>query len=61
MAFEKKDMTGTLFDNDRITNDKQPQLTGWIMIDGKEYKLAAWKKQTREGKEMLSLKVDVRQ
>jgi hypothetical protein len=37
--------TGVLFTNDRKQNDKQPDYTGNINIDGKEFWLSAWNKQ----------------
>lgn len=49
---------GVLFPNDRKQHDKQPDYTGKINIDGKDYRLAGWKKTSRDGsKRFLSLAV----
>lgn len=58
MSYEQKNNQGSLFENDRITNPTQPQLTGTITIGGRKYRLAAWRKSTRDGKEFLSLKIE---
>lgn len=36
-------------------NDRQPDYRGTIMIAGKTYEIAAWKKTSRNGSEFLSL------
>ena len=35
---------GALWNNDRKQSDKHPDLSGSIMIDGKEYWVSGWKK-----------------
>lgn len=40
--YELKDKKGFLFRNKNKNNTKQPEFTGKIKIDGKEYKLSAW-------------------
>ncbi len=59
MAYEHKPNTGTLFINSK-TNENQPDLKGEINIDGKVIRIAAWKKTTKSGLDMYSLKVDDR-
>lgn len=48
-------LTGALFNNDRRTNDKQPNYRGSITLeDGKEYWVSGWIRDGRKGK-FLSL------
>lgn len=57
MAFEQKDMTGTLFINERKQKDTHPDYTGKIKIDGRVWDLSAWEKQTKTGGTFLSISV----
>ena len=47
---------GVLFVNDRKASDKHPDRKGSINIDGKEYWLSGWDKQTSRG-DTISLSV----
>ena len=47
--------TGVLFLNDRKESDKHPDRKGSIDIEGKQYWLSGWDKQTSKG-ETVSLK-----
>jgi hypothetical protein len=53
--------SGALFKNDKGDNEKRPDYTGKLDVDGKEYKLSAWIKSPKigGGKPFLSLKVQV--
>lgn len=42
--------SGVLFKNDKATNDRAPQFTGKINVGGKEFRLAAWVKEGKNGK-----------
>jgi len=55
MAYEPKDMTGSLFRNEKRENDKQPEYTGSVMIDGRAFWLNGWVKETSAGKKYFSL------
>ena len=48
---------GVLFKNDKKENEKQPDFTGKINIEGKDFRLAAWKKESKNGKTFLSINV----
>jgi hypothetical protein len=48
---------GVLFLNDRKTTDKHPDRKGSININGKEYWLSGWNKQTSKG-DTISLSVE---
>ena len=54
MAFEQRDMSGSLFVNDRKQQDNHPDRTGTAMIDGKMYWVSGWLKESK-GKKFLSL------
>jgi uncharacterized protein (DUF736 family) len=55
MAFEKRDLSGALFKNDKRGNDKAPDYSGDCMVDGREYRLAAWIKESKGGSKFMSL------
>lgn len=55
MAYEKKDMEGTLFINDRKEKDTDSDRSGWIKINGQEYWLNGWNKEG--GRISLRLKI----
>jgi hypothetical protein len=46
---------GALFKNNRKTKDTHPNLTGKIDIDGVEYWLSGWTKESRGGDKYISL------
>lgn len=59
MAYVQKEMTGTLFVNDRKETKKHPDFTGTITIKGgQQLNIAGWKSQTKAGKKILSLRLE---
>lgn len=50
------DNRGVLFKNDKQGNEKRPDYTGKINVEGKDYQLSAWIKEGRSGK-FMSLSV----
>jgi hypothetical protein len=56
MSYTAQNNTGSLFKNDRKNNEKQPDYTGTVNVDGKELRLAAWVKEGKNGK-FFSLKL----
>ena len=48
--YEQKDMSGSLFKNDRREKDTHPHATGSALIDGVEYWVSAWTKEGKNGK-----------
>ncbi len=52
---EQKELTGVLFKNDKKTETKHPDAKGSCLIDGKEYWVAAWRKQSKDGAAYTSL------
>lgn len=53
----KFDNSGALFTNEKKIKDTHPDLNGKITINGREFYLSAWKKQSKEGKPFLSLSI----
>lgn len=47
--------TGALFKNDRKEHDKQPDYTGSCEVDGVEYYMSAWIRESKNGKKFFSL------
>lgn len=55
MAYEQKDNSGSIFVNDRKQKETHPDRTGTALIDGTEYYISGWLKQSKDGKPFLSL------
>lgn len=52
---EQKDMTGVLFKNHRKQNDKHPDYTGNATVEGYEYELSAWIKESKKGNKYMKI------
>jgi uncharacterized protein (DUF736 family) len=50
--------TGALFPNDKGDNPKRPDFKGTINVGGTDYNVAGWRKESKNGKKFLSLKLD---
>jgi hypothetical protein len=48
--------SGVLFKNDKKGNERSPDYTGKVNVEGKEMRLAAWIKEGKAGK-FMSLKL----
>lgn len=57
MSYEVKDLTGSLFRNEKKQEgSKAPDFNGYVVVDGKKYELAGWKKTSNStGKNFISL------
>lgn len=55
--YEQKDMTGSLFENDKAGNDARPDMRGSVTIEGTKYSISAWHNESKAGKKYTSLKV----
>lgn len=55
MAYEQRDMSGSLFPNTRKTSDSHANVTGSGMIGGVEYWISAWTKTKQDGSKWMSL------
>lgn len=54
MAYEKRDLTGTLFKNTKMMSDSSPTYTGSVIIEGVEYWQSAWVKESANGLKFFS-------
>ena len=57
MAYEPMDNSGALFKNDRREKKTHPHYKGDIRINGQDYWLAAWLKESKTGTKFMSLSV----
>lgn len=53
--YTQRDMSGSLFKNDRKTSDNHPNAKGSALIDGVEYWVSAWTKRDKNGNPWQSL------
>lgn len=58
MAYEIKNNTFTLFESDKKGNDKAPDYKGKGVIDGKEVRVAIWKRKSASGIDYLAGTID---
>ena len=57
MAYEQRDNTGSLFKNEKKTQDNHPDYTGSAIVDGTPKRLAAWLKTAQSGKKYMSISI----
>lgn len=50
MAYELRELSGSLFKNDKKETEKHPNMTGSALIDGVEYFVSGWTKEGNKGK-----------
>ena len=55
MSYEQKDGQGSLFKNDDRETEQHPLYKGSITVAGVQYWLAAWLKESKNGKKYMSL------
>lgn len=55
MAYEQKDNSGALFRNSRKEQPNHPDYTGTAVIEGVEYWLSAWVKESKGGQKYFSM------
>jgi hypothetical protein len=57
MAYEQKDMSGSLFKNDKKGNDRAPDYRGKCMVNGTLLDMSAWMQTSQDGtKKYMSIK-----
>lgn len=54
MAYEMKELSGTIFNNERKEKETHPDRTGRCLIGGRQYYISGWIKEGKNGK-FLSL------
>lgn len=52
--------TGTLWKNDKGGNERRPDRTGTINVDGVYYNVSGWLKKTKDGRQFLSMQIQKR-
>lgn len=55
MAYEMRELSGSIFQNQNKTTENHPGWKGSALIDGVEYWVSGWVKQTGEGNKWVSL------
>lgn len=50
MAYETKELSGSLFKNDKKEKETHPNMKGSAKIDGVEYWVSGWTKEGKKGK-----------
>ena len=56
--YEQKEGQGSLFKNEKKTNDKQPDYRGSLKWHNQTLNVAGWVKDSKNGKKFLSLKIE---
>lgn len=55
MAYEVKENTGSLFRNNRKESERHPDYNGSVRIEGHDYWISGWLKETKDGQKYFSL------
>ena len=55
MAYVQNNNSGSIFKNDKKESDKHPNAKGSALIDGVEYWVSAWTKESKDGDKYQSL------
>lgn len=61
MAYEIKELTGSLFKNEHKEKDTHPNLQGSALIGGVEYWVSGWTKARDKGDKWISLAFNVKE
>jgi hypothetical protein len=57
-TYEQKDNSGAIFKNPNRKTDRHPDLTGSLRVNGQDYWISAWTKQSQKGEKYLSIAVN---
>jgi hypothetical protein len=57
MAFVQKPNNGALFRNERKEKETHPDYTGTLNVDGDDFYLNAWLKETKDGRKFFSISI----
>ena len=49
---------GAMFKRDKEGNEKRPDYSGPLNVDGKEWQIAAWISESKKGEKYMSLRVE---
>ena len=61
MAYELKDMTGSIWPNDKKGNARAPDGRGDMSIDGMIYKVSACTNSAKDGRKYYSLRIELKE
>lgn len=61
MAYELKELSGSLFKNQKREKDTHPNLQGTALINGVEYWVSGWTKVRQDGDKWISLAFKVKE
>lgn len=61
MAYEIKELSGSIFKNKRKESDRHPDHQGSMKIGGVEYWVSGWNKTTQAGEPWISLAFKVKE
>ncbi len=61
MAYEVRDLSGSLFKNDKREQENHPNLTGSVMVGGVEYWASGWTKVRANGDKWISLSFKIKE
>jgi hypothetical protein len=61
MAYEQREMSGSLFKNDKKLNENQPDYNGSCLIAGNEMWMSAWLKTGQNGTKFMSFAFQLKQ
>tara|TARA_X000001388_G_scaffold25996_1_gene18238 strand:+ start:2922 stop:3125 length:204 start_codon:yes stop_codon:yes gene_type:complete len=53
--------SGALFKNANKEKETQPDMSGEVNVEGKEFRIAAWSNESKKGVKYLSLKISEKQ
>jgi len=57
-TYKHKENSGSVFLNDKEGNDRRPDYKGSADIGGEDYYVAMWRRETKDGKEYLSMSLE---
>jgi uncharacterized protein (DUF736 family) len=60
MAFEQRELSGSMFKNDKKTLPNHPDYRGDCKVDGKLYWMSGWIKETKAGAKFLSVSLTLK-
>ena len=60
MAFEQRELSGSMFKNDKKTQPNHPDYRGDCKVEGKLYWMSGWIKETKAGAKFLSVSLTLK-
>lgn len=60
-AYEHKNLSGSIFPNDKKNEAAQPDLRGSCLINGVQFWVSAWNRESRDGKKYIGLQFTLKE